>query len=96
VVRECVSLLTEGRGKQEETVRAVTVYRVDYGGRTKNPIGVVYENRKTERTNNYNDLLRLARRVFALNSVDTVHIVIDVSQARRTYLPELTRECSAR
>jgi hypothetical protein len=90
-----VSLLNEGRGKQEETVRAVTVYRVDYGGRTKNPIGVVYENRKTERTNNHNDLLRLARRVFALNSVDTVHIVIDVSQARRTYLPELTRECSA-
>ena len=76
-------------------MRAVTVYRVDYGGRTKNPIGVVYENRKTERTNNYNDLLRLARRVFALNSADTVHIVIDVSQARRTYLPELARECSA-
>jgi hypothetical protein len=68
---------------------------VDYGRRTKNPIGVVYENRKTERTNNYNDLLRLARRLFALDTVDTVHIVFVVSQARRAYLPELTRECSA-
>ena len=58
-------------------MRAITVYRMDYERRAKNSIGVVYENRKTERTNNYNDLLRLARRLFAFDTVDSVHIVID-------------------
>jgi ferritin-like protein len=77
-------------------MRAVTVYRVDYGRRTKEPIGVVMENRKTERTNNYNDLLRLARRLFANDTEDSVHIVIDMSQARQAYLPERTRDISAR
>ena len=76
-------------------MRAVTVYRMDYGRRTKNSIGVVYENRKTERTNNYNDLLRLARRLFAFDTADSVHIVIDMSQARQAYLPERARDCSA-
>lgn len=76
-------------------MRAVTVYRVDYGRRTKEPIGVVMENRKTERTNNYNDLLRLARRLFASDTADSVHIIIDMSQARQAYLPGRTRECTA-
>jgi len=76
-------------------MRAVTVYRLDYGRKTKEPIGVVLEKRKTERVNNYNDLLRLARRLFALNTADAVHIVIDVGQARREILLELTRDCSA-
>jgi len=76
-------------------MRAITVYRVDYGRRTKDPIGVVMENRKTERTNNYNDLLRLARRLFANDTADSVHIVIDMSQARKAYLPERTRDISA-
>jgi len=76
-------------------MRAITVYRVDYGRRTKEPIGVVMENRKTERTNNYNDLLRLARRLFANDTADSVHIVIDMSQARKAYLPERTRDISA-
>ena len=77
-------------------MRAVTVYRLDFGSntgyRTRHPIGVVLELRKQERVNNYNDLLRLARRLFALNAADAAHIVIDVSQARQAYLPELTRE----
>jgi len=77
-------------------MRAVTAYRVDYGRRTKEPIGVVMENRKTERTNNDNDLLRLARRLFANDTADSVHIVIDMSQARQAYLPERTRDISAR
>lgn len=77
-------------------MRAVTVYRVDYGRRTKEPIGVVMENRKTERTNNYNDLLRLARRLFANDTADSVHIVIDMNQARQAYKPERTRDYSAR
>ena len=79
-------------------MRAVTVYRVDYdsntGYRTRHPIGSVLELRKQERVNNYNDLLRLARRLFALNTADAVRIVIDVSQARQAYLPELTRDCA--
>jgi hypothetical protein len=76
-------------------MRAVTVYRVDYGRKTKDPIGAVLEKRKTERANNYNELLRLALRLFALDTVDAVHIVIDVNQARRTILPELNRDCTA-
>ncbi len=76
-------------------MRAVTVYRVDYGRRTKVPIGIVLENRKTERTNNYNDLLRLARKLFAFDTADSVHILIDMSQARQAYLPERTRVSSA-
>ena len=77
-------------------MRAVAVYRMDYGGKTKNQVGVVLEMRKTERTNNYNDLLRLARRLFASDTADSVHILIDMSQARQAYLPERTREYSAR
>ena len=64
-------------------MRAVTVYRMDYGRKIKDPVGVVLEQRKTERTNNYNDLLRLAQRLFALDTADAVHIVIDVCQARQ-------------
>jgi hypothetical protein len=68
---------------EENTMRAVTVYRMDYGRETKDPVGVVLEQRKTERTNNYNDLLRLAQRLFALDTADAVNIVIDVRQARQ-------------
>jgi hypothetical protein len=77
-------------------MRAVTVYRRDTGRKTKDQVGVVLEMRKTERTNNYNDLLRLARRLFASDTTDSVRIIIDISQARQAYLPERTRECSAR
>ena len=80
-------------------MRAVTVYRLDYGSNTgyptRRPIGSVLELRKNQRVNNYNDLLRLARRLFALDPADAVHIVIDVDQARRVYLPELTRDWAA-
>jgi hypothetical protein len=80
-------------------MRAVTVYRLDFGSntgyRTRHPIGAVLELRKQERVNNYNDLLRLARRLFASDTADAVRIVIDVSQVRQAYLPEMTRDCSA-
>ena len=80
-------------------MRAVTVYRLDCGSNTgyptRRPIGSVLELRKHERVNNYNDLLRLARRLFALDRTDAVHIVIDLSQARQAYLPELTRDWAA-
>jgi hypothetical protein len=76
-------------------MRAVTVYRVDYGRKTKDPVGAVLEMRKTERMGNYHDLLRLARRLFALDMADALHIVIDTGQARRASLPEWARDCSA-
>jgi len=75
-------------------MRAVTVYRVDYCRKTKDPIGVVFEMRKTDRANNYNDLLRLARRLFAVDIPDAVHIVIDVSHGRRAIFSERTRDSS--
>lgn len=68
-------------------MQAVTVYRVDYAKKTKDPIGIVLEMRKSERVSNYHDLLRLARRNYALDMEDALHIVIDVSQARRGYRP---------
>jgi len=89
------ALPVEGRGDQEETMRAVTVYRVDYGRKTKDPIGAVMEKRKTDRAHNYHDLLRLARRLFAVDTEDAVHIALDASDARRTLLPEMARDCSA-
>ena len=88
-------LPVEGRGIREATMRAVTVYRVDYGRKTKVPIGTVLEKRKTERAHNYHDLLRLARRLFALDTADALHIVIDVRHAREAFLPERTRDCAA-
>ena len=59
-------------------MRPVTVYRVDFGWKTKDPIGVVLEKRKTERSNNNFDLLRLARRLFASDTGDAADIIIDV------------------
>jgi hypothetical protein len=85
----------EGRGKQEATMREVTVYRVDYVRKTKDPIGTVLEKRKSERAHNYNDLLRLARRLFALDTADALHIVIDVRHAREAILPERPMDSSA-
>jgi hypothetical protein len=76
-------------------MRAVTVYRLDYGRKTKDPIGAVQEQRKTERGRNYFDLLRLARRLFASDATDALHIVIDVVQARRAFHPEQTAGRSA-
>ena len=76
-------------------MREVTVYRWDNVRNTKDPIGVVIEKRKTERGNNYLDLLRLARRRFSVQAGDAVHIIIDLGHTRRTILPELARDCSA-
>ena len=75
-------------------MQAITVYRMDYVRKTKDPIGVVFEKRKTERAGNYYDLLRLARRLFAVDTADAVHIMIDVGEARRAILPEMMGDCS--
>ena len=75
-------------------MREITVYRWDEGRKTKDPIGVVFEKRKKERGSNYIDLLRLARRRFAMNAATAVHIFIDLGHTRRTILPDLTSNCS--
>ena len=79
-------------------MRAVTVYRLDdvnnFSYHTRHPIGSVLELRIYERVNNYKDLLRLARRLFALDTADADHVLINVGQGRQAYLPELTKECS--
>jgi hypothetical protein len=76
-------------------MQEITVFRWDYDKNTKVPIGVVLERRKTERGSNYIDLLRLARRLFALDTADAVHVLIDVGQGRQAYLPEMNSGCSA-
>ena len=80
-------------------MRAVTVYRLIYGNDTiyptRHPIGSVLELRERERMNNFDDLLRLARRFFALDVSSAAHIVIDVRQARQSYHPESTRDFTA-
>jgi hypothetical protein len=80
-------------------MRVVTVYRVEYdrksGYPTRHPIGSVLELRKQERVNNYIDLLRLARRLFVLETADSAHIVIEWSPSRQAYLPERTNACAA-
>jgi hypothetical protein len=85
-----------GRSNNEEkeaTMHAVPVYRWDERRKAKDSIGVVFEKRKLERTGNYVDLLRLARRIFAVNAADTVHIIIDLSHTRRATFPEQVSEC---
>lgn len=89
-------LPVEGGRKQDATMRAITVYRVDYRRKTRDPIGSVLERRRTARAHNYHDLLRLARILFAWDMADALHIVIDTSQIRRATLPEQTSDCSAR
>jgi len=85
VIGEGVRIPVEVRGRKRETMRAVTVYRLDYGVdagyRTRHPIGSVLERRKRERGNNFDDLSRLARRLFVLDTADVVHIVIDVGKS---------------
>lgn len=76
-------------------MRAVTVFRWDYGRKTKEPVGVVFEMRKTERIGNYLDLLRLARKLFAMNSADAVNIIIDPGHTRRVLPAELASSYSA-
>jgi hypothetical protein len=80
-------------------MQAVTVYRRENGSNsgypTRHPIGSVWEMRKCERVNNYNDLSRLARRLFALDTAGDIHLLIDVGQGRPASLPERTRDCLA-
>jgi len=77
-------------------MRVVAVYRLDdssnFSYHTRHPIGSVLEQRIYERVNNYKDLLRLARRHFALDTSDADHVLIDVGQGRQAFLPGMTRD----
>jgi hypothetical protein len=73
---------------------AIPVYRVDHVRKTKTPIGVVFEKRTTERGGNHFDLLRLARRLFAVDAADAAYITIDAHQIRREIHLELTGDSS--
>ena len=63
-------------------MRVVTVYRREDGSNStypaRHPVGSVVERRIHERVNNYNDLSRLARRLFALDTADSIHLLIDL------------------
>jgi hypothetical protein len=79
-------------------MRAVTVYRLDdssnFSYHNRHPVGSVLEQRIYERVNNYKNLLRLARRLFALDTADADHVLIDVGHGRPAYLPEQTKDSS--
>ncbi len=99
VTLEGVRQPVEGRGRQGDTMRAVTVYRLDdsnnFSYHTRHPIGSVLEQRIYERGNNYKDLLRLAMRLFALDTADADHVLIDVGQGRQAYLPARAMDFAA-
>jgi len=46
------------------------------------PLGPYWNCEYMNGVNNYMDLLRLARRLFALDTADAVHVLIDVGQGR--------------
>ncbi len=63
-------------------MKSVTVYRVDYQREKKDPIGTVIERRSKERGDNILGLLRLARKMYAKNLEDALHIAIDWNEAQ--------------
>ena len=53
-----------------------TVFQTDYARKTKIPIGAITERRKTERGNNFFDLLRFARTKFANTPEEGLRITL--------------------
>lgn len=53
-----------------------TVFQMDYARKTKIPIGAITERRKTERGNNFFNLLRLARTKFANTPEEGLRITL--------------------
>ena len=67
-------------------MKTVTVYRVDYVGRRKIPIGAVEERRRKERGDNLIGLLRVARNAYASSPEDALHIAVDGQEAREAWI----------
>lgn len=63
-------------------MKSITVYRVDYLKKKKDPIGSVMERRKEERGDNVLGLLRIARAKYAKDLEDALHIAIDMAEAK--------------
>lgn len=63
-------------------MKSVTVYRVDYQKRKREPIGTIIERRNKERGDNILGLLRVARKMYAKNLEDALHIAIDWKEAQ--------------
>lgn len=65
-------------------MRSITVYRVDYQLKKREPIGTVIERRARERGDNVLGLLRIARKMYARNLEDALHIAIDWDEAQKS------------
>ena len=57
-------------------MKVVQVYEVDYVRKTRRPIGVIEERRKTDRPGNDAGLLRLARKKFAASADEAFRIIV--------------------
>lgn len=57
-------------------MKTVKVFRVDYVRKTKKPIGVIEERRKSNRPDNESGLLWLARRKFAASVDEAFRIFV--------------------
>ena len=58
-------------------MKTLKVYQVDYVRKTKKPIGVVEERRKSVRPGNETGLLRLARKQFAESADEAFRIIVN-------------------
>jgi len=58
-------------------VKTVNVYQVDYVRKTRKPVGVIEERRKSDRPGNETGLLQLARRKFAASADEAFRIIVN-------------------
>jgi hypothetical protein len=58
-------------------MKAYTVYQIDHIRHVKEPVGTVMERRKLDRGNNFEGLLKLARKLYPAPSPES-HIVISL------------------
>ena len=58
-------------------MKAYTVYQIDHIRHVKEPVGTVWERRKSDRGNNFEGLLKLARKLYPAPSPES-HIVISL------------------
>lgn len=58
-------------------MKVYTVYQIDHIRHVKEPVGMVMERRKLDRGNNFEGLLKLARKLYPAPSPES-HIVISL------------------
>jgi hypothetical protein len=69
-------------GTVPPAMKSITVYRVNYLTKTREPIGAVVERRRKDRGDNRMGLLRLARKAYASCAQEAFQIAIDWDEAR--------------